>query len=124
MWSPLRSKTKKPIFLYKTNLVDSSYAEAETSYDEDPDDFNKKLHFYSTLRLKEFNTLFIALVDKFSLPENKRDSLLEFIRLLLPQENNLPKTYYMIKKGVNASEIKEISLCKGFIFFYSMLYLF
>jgi len=61
--------------------------------------------------------------DKLVLPENKRDTLLEFIRLTLPQENNIASSYYKIKKDIEASSIKEFTLCKGSFYVYFIMFI-
>lgn len=48
-----------------------------------------------------------------SLPEIHRELLLEFIRTIVPKENNLPLSYRSIKKKAGVTSIKEHSLCKG-----------
>ena len=54
----------------------------------------------------------MGLVDRLSMPESHRETLLEFTRLILPPDNNLPNSYYQIKKSIPTPNITEITLCK------------
>ena len=66
----------------------------------------------STINVNDFNTLFLATVNKLAIAENQRETVLEFIRLLLTVDNNLPCSYNKIKKSVEMPDIKNNILCK------------
>ena len=73
-----------------TNLSDESSTPSETFFS--PRDVNY-LYEGSNLKIREFNTLFFATVDKIAIAENQREMVLD-LRLLLPIKNNLPSSYY------------------------------
>ena len=62
--------------------------------------------------MNDFNTLFISVIDKLELAETHSECLLDFIRLILPTNNNLPNSVYRIKKRSTYSKIKTYYLCK------------
>ena len=66
----------------------------------------------TNMPVKTFQTLFIALVDKLELPEKRSDILLDFVRLLLPINNNLPSSSYMIKKSMDV-KLSQYKICKN-----------
>lgn len=65
----------------------------------------------SNLSKLEFFTLFESIVDKLCLPENKKNVLYNFIKLILPFDSNLPKNYAGINKKFKNSFIKSEKLC-------------
>ena len=54
----------------------------------------------------------MKVVSKLSLPESSCELLLEFCRTILPEENNLPLTFYEINKTLTSSTIQEYKLCE------------
>ena len=72
----------------------------------------KRIYENATLRVYEFNILFLKVASKLSLPETGCELLLEFCRNILPSENNLPLTYYEINKTLKRSNIIEYKLCE------------
>ena len=54
----------------------------------------------------------MATVDKLALPETQVDILLDFIRLILPIQNNCPLSYYSIKKSIGTPDITSTLICK------------
>lgn len=66
----------------------------------------------SQISLNEFNTLFMGMVDQLALAEIHRDVVLEFIRLILPINNIIPKSYNLIKNSIAVPEIKTFMACK------------
>ena len=53
------------------------------------------------------------MVDKISFPESHKDVILDFIRLIVPLYNNIPTSYFKIKKSVKKTDIKEFNLSKS-----------
>lgn len=64
------------------------------------------------MNVQNFNILYLSLVDKLSLPVSHSDLLLEFIRIILPENNNLPCSVYKIKRKNVVNEIRAYKLCK------------
>jgi len=72
---------------------------------------SQKLYTGATLSLLHFNVLFMSLISSLNLSENHSNSLFEFIRLILPESNTLPRSYYLFKRSFNYNMINEIKLC-------------
>lgn len=73
---------------------------------------HKELYPNSHLKVEDFNTLFMVMVIKLSSPQSHCLLLLEFIRLILPVNNNLPDSYYKIKNLNFKTNVSQFSLCK------------
>jgi len=103
---------------------------SENAYSEDFDDLNevylnlsedeqdqdrldsRELYKNSKISVDEFCTLFSSCVSKMSLSEADTGLLLNFVRAILPIDNNMPDSYYALKKKMNqVSEIKVTKLC-------------
>ena len=66
----------------------------------------------SEIEVETFKTLFMGLTDRLSMPEQHRETLLSFIRLIFPRDNNIPDSHYRIKKSIKISNIKKTIICK------------
>ena len=73
---------------------------------------HKELYPNSHLKVEDFNTLFMVMVIKLALPHSHCSLLLEFIRLILPIDNNLPDSYYKIKNLNFKTNVSQFALCK------------
>ena len=51
------------------------------------------------------------MVSTLALPNTHSEKLLEFIRILLPTENNIPNSFYVINKMFTTNLVKEYKLC-------------
>lgn len=99
------------------DINNSTSDESSDIMSEDDFNINKikgKLELYKNAKLKlgQFITLFCALVDKLALAESHRRDLLEFIRILIPDEINLPDSYNLILKSLKKPDISSFILCK------------
>ena len=66
--------------------------------------------------VSEFIILFISLVDKLALAENHCELLLNFVKMILngvDDENNVPTSYYKLKKTLPIPMINSFILCKN-----------
>jgi hypothetical protein len=72
---------------------------------------NHKLFIDAHISLNEFNLLFMALLNKLSLPETHSEALFEFIKLILPTSNHVSESYYKYKKSFKNTLVKEHKLC-------------
>lgn len=97
------TESEPGIFLIIGSLNNSkfkkdSFCSQNTSFSFDDEDRefsndNKPIYLNSNITRCEFVCLFEALVDKLSIPETKRNVLYNFVQLLLPKDNNIPKSY-------------------------------
>ena len=102
------------IFKFLINK-DESFVLSSDDDDSSEIDYNrneKKIYNNSNFKVSEFNKLFLSCCDKMSLNEKDCNLFLEFIRLILPLDNNIPESYYKIKKLNHKSKIQEAFLCK------------
>ncbi len=53
----------------------------------------------------------MSLTSKLSIPANKCDVLLDFIRMILPNDNLLPSSFYLIKKGFLKEKPISYKIC-------------
>jgi hypothetical protein len=53
----------------------------------------------------------MGLIDKISSPPAHCEYLLEVFRLVIPNENNLPESFYKINKSFYKSKVVEFKLC-------------
>lgn len=74
-------------------------------------DLKEKLYQNSNLHLDEFLTLFDSLLSRLHLSETQAESILEFVRVILPDNNKLPESYYRFKSLTKTNLIKQIKLC-------------
>jgi hypothetical protein len=64
------------------------------------------------ITVKDFSALFMGIISRLgNLPATQCEDLLEFIRVLIPSENNLPESYYRINNSFHKSEVTEFRLC-------------
>ena len=93
----------------------ASYSSSSSSSSSEEDFSSQcattRLYNKSTLTVSEFVVLFLACVGKLAIAETHCDMLLNFIRLLLPMDNNLPLSYRRIRKLVSEDGMKKLSLC-------------
>ena len=61
---------------------------------------NEKIHNQSMLSVQLFSLLFLFIMQKFSLNKRHCDVLYKFILMLMPSENNCPKSFYLLLKHV------------------------
>ena len=73
---------------------------------------NKFIYLNAPVTLKEFETLFFACSSKMSLSEQDIEIFYEFIKTIIPSENLLTESYYLMNKNAKlTSEIKVKTLC-------------
>lgn len=53
----------------------------------------------------------MALLIKLSLPESHSEALFEFIKMILPDSNNLPESYYRFNQSFKNKLLKSMKLC-------------
>ena len=75
------------------------------------DSLKKKIYLNSKLNLSEYVTLFNSLTSRLYLSETQAEAIFEFTRLILPENNNLPESYYRLKNFTKNNLIQEIKLC-------------
>lgn len=68
----------------------------------------KTIYPGSKIVLNEFNTLFMGMVDHLAIAETHKDVVLEFIRLLMPPDNNIPNSYNLIKKFAFGTNLQMV----------------
>lgn len=62
--------------------------------------------------VKDFSALFMGIIDRLgNLPSAQCEDLLEFLRILIPNENNMPESFYKINKSFYKSKVIEFRLC-------------
>ena len=93
----------------ESNLFDTSSSEEEHINDQQE---SPLLFKDSRLNVRNFNLLFMATMDKLSIPEDTRHLVLDLIRFALPILNELPLSYHMVKKSIEKQEISAFLLCK------------
>lgn len=94
------------------NSSDFSLFENFSEEESEKDKESPLLFKDSRLNVRDFSLLFNATVDKLGVPEDKRDLILDLIRFALPTLNELPASYYMIKKTIPKPDISIFLLCK------------
>ncbi|CAF0888461.1 unnamed protein product [Brachionus calyciflorus] len=98
------------------DVTEDTSSESSFSLDESEcdDNHDQNMGIYSNCKIKcsEFIYLFEALVDKLAIPETKRIVIYEFIQLILPNDSNIPSSYYRLKKNLVLNEVESINLCK------------
>ena len=67
----------------------------------------------SKLDINEFNHLFIATVEKLSIPDTHRDLILDLIRLSAPIINNVPESFRRIKNSLEKPDLIETLICSS-----------
>jgi hypothetical protein len=93
----------------ESNIFDTSSSDEENINDEQE---SPLLFKDSRLNVRNFNLLFMATMDKISIPEDTRHLVLDLIRFALPILNELPLSYHMVKKSIEKPEISSFLLCK------------
>ena len=53
----------------------------------------------------------MSLTSKLSIPVNKCEMLLDFIRMILPNDNRLPSSFYLIRKGFLKEKTISFKIC-------------
>ena len=88
-------------------------ASSSSSSEDDASQRNVRNELYKNAQLTvaEFNVLFQGCVGRMALPEAHCETLLNFVRLILPLDNNLPLSYRRIKKVVNDECMEKTVLC-------------
>ena len=75
---------------------------------------NQKAPLYpgSKQSVKDFSSLFMGIIDRLgNLPATQCEDLLEFIRIIIPEDNHMPDSYYKINKSFYKSKVIEFKLC-------------
>jgi len=84
---------------------------------------NELLYENAPITISEFNTLFMACVDRLSLADTHCDLLLDFVRVIIPKSNELANSYYMVQKSrkndlsLNFKVFKLCHMCQSKISF-------
>ena len=92
-----------------SNLSSSSLSEYENLADTN---LNKFIYLNAPVTLKEFETLFYACSSKMSLSEQDKEIFFEFIKTIIPSENFLTESYYLMNKTIKlTSEVTVRTLC-------------
>ena len=103
------SEDDSPVRNSKFNFIPMSSSSDDS--DEEMISFNHRLFVNSPVTVKQFNVLFSSCVDRISLAEAHAHVLLDFIRVILPCVNNLPKTYRNIKRLRSDSCLQRTKVC-------------
>ena len=91
---------------------DSSDEDLTTDNDTTDKDTTKPIYKDSKIKLDDFNFAFMILVKKMNLNVKSRQTLVEFIKAITPSnENNIPETYYKLKKMINTKKEAYYNSC-------------
>ena len=74
----------------------------------------QKLLLYpnSKLTVQDFSVLFMGIIGRLgNSPATQCEDLLEFLRVLIPNENNMPESYFRINSLFHKSKVIEFRLC-------------
>ncbi|CAF1044996.1 unnamed protein product [Brachionus calyciflorus] len=115
--------------LFDKSFVANQFDSISTSEDEfyeissdscsDTDSIKQKdlddapIFFGSKIKKKHFMILFESTVDKISIAESSRDILYKFIQLILPIDNNIPSSYYTLRKSVYSADLNFSMICSS-----------
>jgi hypothetical protein len=95
-------------------MIYSSSDLHESNEDDSEEEFietQKPIFEGSLLTLDEFTRSFVWITNYLRIPKNKKDTLLKYIKALLPS-NSLPSSYYKISKNSSTkSNMKKYRLC-------------
>jgi len=92
-------------------LSDTSGSELETEHVSSIQE-NEYICEGSNVEVKAFNQLFLGVVGRLSMSAQHAEIMLEFIRLILPLDNNIPSSFYRIKNSILTPNVTESILCK------------
>jgi hypothetical protein len=65
----------------------------------------------STISIKDFAIAFVCVSNKLQLSEQATQTLLEFIRAVLPSLNNIPSALSKLLSGLNIDKPEEVRIC-------------
>jgi hypothetical protein len=98
------------------NNLDSTTSEINMS-SETEDDFNFKgfekdnIYSGSNVKVEDFALSFIYLCKKLNIPVNAKETLLDFIRNIVPVMNKIPCSYRKLIKNLSFNAVKTTKLC-------------
>jgi hypothetical protein len=99
---------------YFTKFICESDSEEETEImqEENNDPFDSIFIYKGTkITIKEFNYSFEALMQKMSLAKTHRNLILKFIKSILPGDNKIAPSYYLLSNKLN-----EVQKLKNSVF--------
>ena len=98
------------------NNLDSTTSEINMS-SETEDELNYKgfdndnIYSGSNVNVEDFALSFILLCKKLNIPVNAKDTLLDFIRNIVPVINKIPCSYRKLIKNLGFNAVKTTKLC-------------
>jgi hypothetical protein len=89
----------------------SSFSDIETDNEENDDQLNDEIYIDSNIKIRDFIFSFMLCCRNINLSKKGINTVLRFIRSILPTGNKIPKTYDSILKKMAVSEKNEKSYC-------------